>query len=257
MKNLDIMLAYLKGDERVPDGMRWYFSIENKMTAMDILRNDVLCQIPKCLEEQKKTEEVGYSSGIEALILGIKYEVFLNSIYALCENLGYVAYFLLGRKLPRHFNEQKKKLLKMEEQEPTYSKILAKTNWYDEVHSMRTESTHYLSGFITITSPTEIGYFNLPKSQRGNPPREIHIKNVEEHVNQIFSDVLSFLSSFGDYFITLINHENRVAQVCLFLNGRVGAKLISLREFLNNEPGICQTTAFECPEKNSCGARKK
>jgi hypothetical protein len=149
LKNLDIMLAFLKGDERVPDGMRWHFSIENKMTAMNILRNNMLEQIPKCLAEQKRAEETGYSSGIEALILGIKYEVFLNSIYALCENLGYVAHFLLGRKLPRHFHEQKKKLLKKEELEPTYSKILAKTNWYDEIHAMRTESTHYLSGLIT------------------------------------------------------------------------------------------------------------
>lgn len=212
LRNFDILLAFLKGDPRVPDGIRWYFSISNKLTAIEILRKDVLEQIPKCLAEQRSIEEKGYGQGTEALILGIKYEVFLNSIYALCENLGYVAHCLLNRKLPEHFHKQKKKLLKTEGLEPTYSKILAKTTWYDEIHTMRTQSTHYLSGLITFSSVTAVGYFNMPKVEGGTPPSEIHIQNVEEHVNQIFADVLSFLSSFGNYFIGLINQENRVAR---------------------------------------------
>jgi hypothetical protein len=257
LKNYNLLLSFLKGDSRVPDGMRWYFSIQSKLAAIEILRTDVLRQIPKCLAEEKGIREKGYGDGIEARILAIKYEVFLNSIYALCENLGYVAWCLLDKRVPRHFNDQKK-LAKVDKLlDPSYGKLLSASSWYDEIHLMRSESTHYLSGFITYTNETQVGYYNLPKSEKGTPVSKIQIENIEEHVNHLFADLLIFLVAFGNYFITIIKSEFRVSQVCLYYNGLIGAKMISLREFLNDEPGECQTPAFDCPQKNSCKARKK
>jgi len=51
--------------------------------------------------------------------------------------------------------------------------------------------------------------------------------------------------------------HTRVVLPCLFVSGLLGAKRISLREYLNNESGICHTINFDCPKKDSCEARKK
>jgi len=256
LKNYNLLLKFLKGDSQVPDGMRWHFSIQSKLAAIEILRTDVLRQIPKCLTEEKCIREKVYGDGIEARISAIKYEVFLNSIYALCENLSYIAWCLLEKRVRRHFNEQRKlakadKLLDL-----GYSKLLSASSWYDEIHLMRSESTHYLSGFITYTNESQVGYYNEPKSEKVTPVSKIQIDNIEEHVNHLFADLLLFLAAFGNYFITIIRSEFRVSQVCLYYKGLLGAKMISLKEFLNNEPGECQTQAFDCPQKNSCKARK-
>ncbi len=257
LKNFNLLLSFLKGDRRISDGMRWYFSIESKLTSIEILRTDVLGQIPKCLAEEKCIREKGYGDGIEARILAIKYEVFLNSVYSLCENLGYVAWCLLEKRVPRHFNGQKKSAKAGRLLDSYYGKLLATSSWYDEVHLMRSESTHYLSGFATYTNETQVGYFNVPRSEKEMSVPKIQVENIEEHVNQIFANLVLFLASFGDYFVTLLNPEIRVTQVCLYYNGLIGAKVISLRELLNNEPGECQTQTFDCPLKNACKARKK
>jgi hypothetical protein len=256
LKNYNLLLKFLKGDSQVPDGMRWHFSIQSKLAAIEILRTDVLRQIPKCLTEEKCIREKGYGDGIEARILAIKYEVFLNSIYALCENLSYIAWCLLDKKVPRHFNDQKKLAKADKLLDPNYGKLLSSSSWYDEIHLMRSESTHYLSGFITYANGTQVGYYNVPKSKRGTHVSKIQIDNIEEHVNHLFADLLLFLAACGNYFITIIRSEFRVSQVCLYYKGLLGAKMISLKEFLNNEPGECQTQAFDCPQKNSCKARK-
>jgi hypothetical protein len=75
---------------------------------MDIMYQEVLQQIPKSIEEMVKIKEVGIGTGLESLILSMKYEVFLNSIYSLCENLSIVAHYLHNRRLPLHFHDQKK-----------------------------------------------------------------------------------------------------------------------------------------------------
>lgn len=255
LKNYHLLMSFMKGDPRIFDGIRWDFSLNSKMGAIEILLKDVLAQIPKALEEEKMIREKGFGDGIEAHTLAIKYEVFLNSIYSFCENLGYIAWCLLKKKIPRHFNEQKKSAQAGKMYDANYSELV-KSSWYGEIHLMRSESTHYLSGFVSYSDGTKLGYFNKPKSERGKPPAEIKVDNIEEHVKILFESLIQFLIAFGDHFITLLNSTSRVYQVCLFNSGRIGVRLISLKEYLNGESGECQTKAFDCPEKNVCKARK-
>lgn len=258
LENFTLLLYFMKGDSRIPDALRWGFSIKAKVRAVRILYEEVLSQIPKCFDEIKAIEKEGISDAIQCSILAIKYEVFLNSIYALCENLSNVVWHLHGRRLPRRFREQKKRLLASNSPDSNYAKILEQTEWYNEVNAMRTEATHFLSGMIAIHSPTELGYYNLPKDQRQGTPEKIQIADVEKHVKEIYQSVLAFLSEFGNHFIAVINQDCRVAKICCVIpRVGIGAKMISLREYLNDQAGICQTTAFDCPEKNSCKARKK
>ena len=257
-KKFELFLIFMKGDTRVPDAFRWSLSIKSKVSAMEILYKEVLAQLPKCSDELKEIEKKGFGSAIECPILAIKYEVFLNSIYALCENLSRVVRYLYhSKKLPESFRQQKSRFLKDLSLDSVYSNMLMATSWYDEVRAIRTEATHYLSGFITIPSPTELGYFNVPKSERRDTPKGILINDVEKHIKRIYNDVFTFLSLFGNHFITVINQDTRVVLPCLVISGLLGAKRISLREYLNNESGMCHTINFDCPKKDSCEARRK
>jgi hypothetical protein len=72
---------------------------------------------------------------------------------------------------------------------------------------------------------------------------------VEKHIRRVHDDVFTFLSLFGNHFIEVINQNTRVVLPCLSISGLLGAKRISLREYLNNEPGMCHTINFDCPKK--------
>ncbi len=172
LPKIKLFLLFLKGDKRIPDGFRWSMSIESKIKAVEILFKEVKAQTASCIKEFEDAKKKRYSEGNERLLLALKYEVFLNSIYSLCENLSRVVSFLyLKENLPQDFNRQKKRFGENPEIDPTYSEILDNfTKWYPEVRALRDESTHFLSGFITV-SGSEYGYFNTPKSKRKVRPR--------------------------------------------------------------------------------------
>jgi hypothetical protein len=259
LKKFELLLAFMKGDSRVLDAYRWSLSIKTKGIAIEILYREVLTQIKKCFEELEDINKKGYGSYINFLILAIKYEVFLNSIYALCENLSRIVYYLYPTKnLSPRFREQKEKFLEDFSIDSDYSKILSGSNWYDEVHGMRSEATHFLSGLISFSSPIELGYFNIPKSTRKEALKKISIDDISKHATQIYNDVLQFLSLYGNHFIAIINQDSRVAMTCLRTSSELlGVRYISLREYLNGESGICHTKKLDCPKKDSCEARKK
>ena len=162
---------------------------------MEILRKETLEQIPRCKEEQRILEAQGYSEGLESAKLAIKYEVFLNSIYCLCENISQVTRYLFrpNANLPIGFNKQKVFFLKHSIIDAAYSATLKETFWYDEVHGMRTEATHYLSGFVVNPSVTGFGYFNIPKSEKADASQKIEVDDIEGHVNQLFANVIAFV----------------------------------------------------------------
>jgi hypothetical protein len=261
LENFHLLLQFMKGDRRIPDADRWCFSIDNKIMAMEILYREVLVQIPKCSCELKEAEEKGQGSYIECIILAVKYEVFLNSIYSFCENLSnVVSYLHTSQKLPTHFRKQKSRLLKDPSLYSEYAEILRTTKWYDEIHAMRSEATHYLSGLIVISSPANLGYVNVPKGTKKGTPANISIADVKKHVEQIHSEVFTFLDLFGNHFIKIIDHDTKVTLVCQNASGQiVGARNISLKEYFDNKAGVCLKlkTKNDCPEKHSCEAYNK
>ncbi len=116
-----------------------------------------------------------------------------------------------------------------------------------------------MSGFIVEPSPAKVGYFTQPKSPRGERQSEtININDVKAHVDKLFNDVINFLPVYASHFITFLNPDIKVGQVCLVIVGKglLGAKSISLKEYLEGKPGICETYALDCPKKDGCEARK-
>lgn len=256
LTNFRIFLTFMKGDTRISDAFRWSFSIDAKITSIGILYEEVLTQIPKCLEEFRQTEERGFGEAKESLILSTKFENFLNSIYALCENLSNIVHQLYRNKVPMRFDDQRKKLLKNRTIDAEYSGIVEKIDWYDEVHSLRSEATHFLSGLIGIPSPTQLGYYNFTKSQ--GVTKEIKITDIEKFTKELYHNVMIFVSSYGDHFVKIIEQDSIISQICYIVpKVGIGCRKISLRDAVNGQAGICATPNFDCPKKSSCQARQK
>ena len=253
-----MFLSFLQGDTRIKDALRWSFSIDNKIFAINLFYEEVLEQIPKCFDALKTSEEEGIGSLDEAFKLAVKYEAFLNSIYALCENLSRIICCLYRSKtLPQNFSEQRSRFLKDSSIDSDYSTILKATDWYDEVSAIRSEATHYLSGLIVFPSPAKLGYANIPKSKRRGTPDKILINNIENHLKQIYGELLTFLSLFGRHFLKILNPDSRLSYMCLSSSSKkmIGSRSISLKELLASEKWTCQGSAT-CPARRTCDAKK-
>ena len=260
VSNFQLFLEYLQvAEPPVPDAFRWSMAIRDKIFKMNTAYEDVFRQIPVWNSDHKEMEKTGHGSTKEAVILALRYETFLNSIYSLCDGLAYVIMEMYPKaKLSPHFNKQKKAFLSQKRHiDPEYADILANLDWYDEVNAIRGEATHFLSGFITISKNGEPGYFNKPKGGRKGTPPEISKDSIEKHIQEIYQNLDKFLLDFGNHFIQKINPDRRVPKICL-LDGKgyVGARERSLNDIMSRKPGRCHTPLYQCPIRQICEAFK-
>lgn len=231
--------------------------IHNKCMAVIICYNEVLNQIQKFNEETEETKKIGFSSGIQNMLLLTRYETYLNSIYSLCETLSFlVSCFYPNGTLSNKFDKQKKQFLTDKEKlDILYSKILKKTDWYDEVHAIRSETTHFLSGFIFISNLNEPGFLAKETyNQRKGAPKEINIESIESHVKSIQTGVYSFLNDYSHHFMKLkLNKHEPLGQICLRTDeGRTGFRSLTLSDCLNKRPKKCIAIEFDCPHRQKC-----
>ncbi len=246
------------GDDRFKSRFEFVNSTKTKVSIVGICLKEFFSQIQLYQKEVEILKTDGYVDGLQHLTLIVKYETFLNSIYSLMENIAQIIFSLYPKKsLPRMFHEQKDRILKDSTIDTGYSKILEKLEWYDEVRSMRSEFTHFLTGMLVSFEDDIPGYINKPKSQRKDTLEKIEIKNVIQHAQYIYDNLVKFLEAFGKHFIDLINRDVRVLEICgLTQDFFVGTKLISYNEKKDGKAGICQTFKLDCPKANDCEARK-
>lgn len=258
---LELFLKFMPDDSRIFDGYRWSESIKSKFDSVTLRYKEVLDQIDRCSEDleraREELDEIGYTdSGIECPKLAYKYEDFLNSIYALCENLSRIVAFLYPKNnLPQGFYDQKKRFLEGNIDQG-YVEILKRVEWYDEIHTLRSESIHFLSGMVTGTNGDELGYLNVPKSSRSSALNKIKIDSIRDHINIIYKSVVEYILSFGDYFVQFLNKDSKAGFPCIrTTSGLLGAEERSLHECLSNLPGRCVTRKLDCPLRACCKAR--
>lgn len=258
LEDFNLFCQFLVGERRLPDAPRWSFSIIGRAAGVLILYREALEQIPKCSSEWKEMIRKKYGSRTEALVLSLKYETFLNSIYSLCENLSFVVYNLYrSENLPRSFDDQRSRFLEDDSVDAAYSEILKETDWYNEVRAIRTEATHYLSGLIVLSGETTLGYFNVPKSLRKRPAVPITINDVEAHIKEVYHNFSRFLSLFGSHFVKIIDQDATSVLVCVSASDQVvGMRSIMLKEALRHEEWKC-TGRDNCPERPLCKTRKR
>lgn len=246
------------GDERLKNSFDFARSTKTKVNIVGICLNEFYNQLQPYEEEVRELKSKGYVEGIQHLMIVVKYETFLNSIYGLMENIAQIVSRIYHKKsLPRMFHDQKDRIIKNPDIDQEYSKILEQLEWYDEVRLMRSEFTHFLTGIVVSYDEGIPGYLNTSKSQRKDALNKIEIRDIREHAQEIYNKLINFLEGFGTHFLHIINKDVRIVEVCgITENFFVGTKFISYNEKINGKPGICKTYRLDCPDAANCEARK-
>ncbi len=250
-----------KEDTKTSHIQKWAGSLLDKFNAVSILRNEVLYQIPRWKCEIEQVKESGFGSGIQRVILLVKYETFLNSIYSLCENISFLVkeLYLKANLSPKFHTQKMNQLEKIKEFDDYYSTMLSATDWYDEVHSIRSEATHFLSGFIFISDSGSPGYFNDAhyNKRKGHSESITDIEDIEKHVVEIYNKVYSFVMGISKHFMELRCNKNKpIGELCLF-GGRSGVRTMTLNDYLLKNPLRCEALDFVCPVEKLCNASNK
>jgi hypothetical protein len=239
----------------------WAKSLSDKFAAVSILYSEVLYQIPMWKNELEQAKERGFGHTIQQTILLVKYETFLNSIYSFCENTSYFVKELYPKaNLSPAFNTQKtNNIEKLHEFDDYYAKMLESADWYDEVHSMRSEATHFLSGFIFISDIDEPGYLiSKPYSNRKGHSEEIEVENIEKHIRETYNNLYFFVNKFSKHFIELrCNKDKPIGSLCLCGGGLSGVRTMTINDILLRNPPRCEALEFNCPVEEKCTALNK
>jgi hypothetical protein len=244
----------------------WPISMREKINSLSVLSGEVKSQYEKAVQEKKEIEKKGHGNSFESTLLLIRFETMLNAVYSLCDNLAFVGY-KLHPGIKRSFNEQWKKIRKSRNYKPEYSEyleIIGSTDWYEILHNMRSESIHYLNGFV-FHSPTGLGVLYQHMEHLDNTEeadKKIEIENILEYTNSLLEKINGFLEDYGKYYLDhFIDEKNETFHPCLipapenkgFL---AGGRKITLSEYLKKQPGKCINN-FECPNRSFCPAFQK
>jgi hypothetical protein len=229
-----------------------------KINAVSVLSTEVQSQYNKAVQAKEEMEKKGFGDGLESTLLLIKFETMLNSIYSLCDNLAFISQ-KLQPGIARSFNDQRKKVGNYRAIYPQYSEyldLIENVTWYEMVHTMRTESTHYLPGLVFHSSSgLGILYQNMEHSKE-----KIEIENISTYVVDLLREINEFLEKYGKYHLNKFIIESHTTFLpCFFPNplGKgysVGGRVITFSQYMKKFPGKCQFRDIPCPRKNICPA---
>lgn len=262
-ENFRIFFKFAKKSQNNGDPyLHWnehYQSINNKRLAVHLLQKEIIDQIPNWIRENEEIDTIGFSSGLHSTILLIKYQSFLNAIYAICENLAY-----LGSKyvpgLKRGYHDQIKKISDLKEQSSEYAKILEKNVWYSQVNIMRSEATHFFDGFVYINHskrPAILFRRMIHRRDGVGPETEIDIPDIETHVNELTTGVDNYLKNLCVFLFTFIEDDFEMEDMCVMQIPNesgiriFGPKVMTYLEYCNGGSWRCEAF-FPCFLKENC-----
>lgn len=260
-------LLFAKGDKRLRNtavkvqedrAFDYLMSIGSRITIIDICHKEILKQAEDVKQERNELELRGHVKGTQSIMMVMRYYNFMNAIYSLMENIAFIVRAIYRKKnLPNNFHEQKKRILKNPEIEPTYSKLLQGLSWYDEVERIRSEYTHFLTGMIISNTSGVIEYVNKPLSNRKTAIGKIARDDIIKHVSYVREELGRFLDELGKHLIDTMDKDVRIATICgITAGGLLGVRLQSFNEMTGGKPGICKSYKFDCPDADTCATRK-
>jgi len=257
----DLFTTFLVTCEpQIPNVDNFAQSIINKAVAVKLAYYEVKKQVPNWIEENEAAKYFGFTLGAQGVLLAIKYEVYLNSIYSLCENISFLVSKFYEKGLSNKFIVQRKQFLNDKKNlDESYSKILERAAWYEEVHSIRSEATHFLTGLVNPSDSNEPCYsYKETYNGRGYAQEKINIKNVEMHVINLQRNLEEFLNAFSKHFREIkLNRDISVKEPCLITDERkILFRSITLDDYLNQRPRKCNELEFDCPHKEKCGSKR-
>lgn len=239
-------------------------SIKHRIGSIQFFEKELIDQIEKAIEEKIKIKKIGYGNLIEGTILLIRFETFLNSIYSLCDNIAYYGH-CLHKGITRGFNKQFNDYQKYLDRYPQYEQylnLIKSCDWYEDLHTMRTESTHYLPGFVYNPDNGKLGilYRNIITSKE-----RIEIEDLSEYIQKIVQDNYKFLESFGNYMINkYVTDESETTFFCIIFNKYSNGKpvfmpalrTVTYKEYKEKKVGKCINKDVPCLNKEFCPAYK-
>ena len=265
-ENLIIFFRFAKNPSGQQDlSHQWsehYSSICNKWTAINLLRQEVIDQIPNWHKENEEIEARGYVSGFERTVLLIRYQTFLNIVYAICENLALLGCQFVPNLSPSYNAQIKKgKMAYLKEKYPQYAEVLEKNDWYEQMHIMRSESTHFFDGFVYINDIKKPGilFQNLINRREGvKADSKIDIPDIEVHVNDLTAGIDNYIKNLCAYLFTFIQDDFEMQTFChLQKKGEIslrifGPKVMTFAEYCNGGSWRCKATTFPCVLRDVC-----
>jgi len=199
------------------NNLNWRSSIRTKINSVSLLSDEVKFQYDKAMKAKEEMEVKGFGSGIESELLLIKFETMLNSVYSLCDNLAFISQ-KLHPGIARSYNEQRKKIDTYRTIYPQYSEyfdLISNVIWYEKLHTMRTESTHYLPGFVY---PSKNGVGILYRDMEHSDER-IEIENIRDYVVTLLAEINIFLENYGNYHLhQFITEKHTTFHPCIIPN---------------------------------------
>lgn len=256
--NFDIFCKFYPN--LVPDIQRsldWPSTLKNNQFAISFLLNDTIQQIRNVEFEFQEVDKQGFSTGAQREILTIKFQLYINSLYTYLENLSYIGHIIHKRRFKRHFSEQFKigrKILQDSQDYEYFQVIIQNQELYEKIHAIRSESTHYLNGFIYLSKEKTIGLMYRYFIHDGEFPK-IEIDDLEEFLLQSYSYIDLLTNSYGDYMIRFLDDDFVSADLCGSPQPfqMYGQREYTYKEYREDLPGRCYH-AFNCPHTSHCQA---
>ncbi|WP_317137481.1 hypothetical protein [Methanochimaera problematica] len=280
--DLELFLRYFPIQfSHIKDATNWSQTIQDKYNAIRIAFEELKNLIDIYWKEY--CDDIKIRSTQYLIALTLKYETFMNCIYSFCESLAMIIKLIYPKmNLTSKFSKLRSEILSEKIMiDDDFCHLMKITDWYDEVHWIRTEATHSLFGFLFFSKDGKPGYLNQIYNKRKGVPSnknvdnikdhikfekdtvsgrvKIEIDNIDNHIDIIFSEFNKFLFEFGKIGLKLINFDLQNVDIC-FQNSityQIGTKLITINDIKNDQPGICTKLYDECPMKNYCKAYTK
>ncbi|MFA4876566.1 MAG: hypothetical protein WC586_04065 [Methanoregula sp.] len=244
--------------------IRWRESIRTKMRIISLLSKDIFQQYQLTVDQKEKDKLEGYGDGIAASLLLIRFENYLNAVYSLLNNLAYIGQ-ISHKGLAHQFNTQRERASNYRKKYPRYSEyldLIENCQWYDQLHAMRTDATHFLEGFVYYTDDgLGILYFDKEPKEFNNDVK-LKIEDIRIYTEQNIKDLSDFLDCFGEYYLTkYCNNESSIPLACpiLVVNGKSffsGFRSVTYEEYQNKNIGRCMSKDPTCKFKDFCPARQ-
>ncbi len=235
-------------------------SICQKRHAVELLGEEVQDPLDEWEDISKELEKYGFQAGYESVQIMVKFQTFLNSVYALFENLAFTAYLLIPG-LKRSFFQQQSDMDKLIQINKEYAGIVASADWYPDLNIMRSESTHFLDCLFFLNGERCLGikYIDFVSRRKGvDKTTEIVIEDVVWYVNCIRDAISQYMVDLFAFFLTsfikpdFVGYEpcymKRKESHFLFL---IGMKKVSFKNYLKGKPWTCMLDN-QCPFSDCC-----
>jgi hypothetical protein len=226
---------------------RYISSLKDRISNLNLLKNEIEILNKEAIEETEKLYETNYGTSYKSNLLTIHYETFLNQIYGIMENVAKMNHFIFdnyfifdNKKLVRGFEDQRKKIIEGKlSLHPEYDNIIKNDlNWYDELCAIRHTFIHFIVGMCVVDRKEEIvlKYLTYNLSNIELKEEVKIIRNIIEDVESFYNKTITFLNDVSVIYLNKID-KRTISYICILNDDYLEIREISLDDYLEGKTG--------------------